>query len=83
MIHIIDANIGMTESDVDMLHRFTERAKDVIIVANKIDKIKKADYEKQMQNIQDKAERYMVIPCSVKKNTGVGVLMNEILKACQ
>lgn len=83
VVHIIDANIGITESDEDMLHTLAEHGKDVIIAANKIDKIKKSEYEQQMQKIQAAAGRYMVIPCSVKKNIGVGVLMNEILRACQ
>ncbi len=80
VVHIIDANVGMTESDISMQYRLAEHGKEVIVLANKIDKIKKSELEKQIQKIQDTVGQSLVIPCSVKKNIGIGALMNEILK---
>ncbi len=80
VVHIIDASVGMTESDMQMFYSLVEHKKDIVVVANKIDKIKKSAIAAQLQKIQEYVGQYKVIPCSVKKNIGVGLLVNEILR---
>lgn len=80
VVHIIDAYTGMTESDKDMLYSLEEHGKEIIILANKIDKIKKSVQATELQKIQDIVEPHIVISCSAKKNIGIGIAMNEILK---
>lgn len=79
IVLIIDANIGATESDLEILHALDEHNKNVIIAANKIDKIKKSDFQKQMQKIQEAAGKHKVIPYSSKKMTGIDDIAKEII----
>ena len=76
---IVDAKTGPTSDDMSMLDRLEKGSKDIIIVANKIDKIKKSEYGKQMQKIKDIFNNYKVIPYSAEKNIGVGELVEEML----
>ena len=80
IVLIIDANVGLTDLDMEMLYHLEIRNKSIIIVANKIDKIKKSEYQKQFQKIQNKAGNLMIIPFSAEIKTGVRELTREILK---
>ena len=43
VVLIIDASIGMTDTDISMLRELEENNKDFIVVANKIDKLKQSE----------------------------------------
>lgn len=77
VILIIDAKVGPTSFDLDVLHSLQGR-KNVVVVANKIDKIKKSEYQQQLASIQEQVG-YKVIPCSAKMNIGMSLIINEIL----
>ncbi len=81
IVFIIDALVGFTENDSKMLYSLEEREKNIVIVANKVDKLKKSDYQKQLKTIQDAVGDYKVIPYSAEKNIGIGILTDEILKS--
>lgn len=81
VVLIIDANVGVTEIDLEMLHGLEEYNKTIVVVANKIDKIRPSQYKHQLEVIQAQMGNHLVIPFSAKKNTGVSYLVNEILKA--
>lgn len=78
IILIIDANIGLTESDLEILRALDEHKKNTVIAANKIDKIKKSACAKQLQIIQTSAGKHKVIPYSAKKGIGINELIKEI-----
>ncbi len=78
VVLIIDANIGPTENDMKMLHSLEQQDKDIIIVANKTDKIKKTVLKKQLQDIQEIVGKLKIIPYSAEKKIGVGELAKEI-----
>ena len=80
VVIILDANIGTTDLDMDMLYRLEAAQKNIIIVANKIDKIKKSEYENKMQDIRDRVGNHIIIPYSAEKKIGVGELSDQILK---
>lgn len=80
IILILDANIGATENDLEILHALEERQKNIIIAANKIDKINKSAYAKQIQSIQATVGDHKVIPYSTKNGTGINDLAKEITK---
>lgn len=80
VVLIIDAHVGMTENDEKMLYSLKEHKKDIIIAANKIDKLKGEKIAKQLKKIQELAGAVTVIPYSSKKNIGAGVLMHELLR---
>jgi GTP-binding protein len=79
VVLIVDANVGPTDLDLEILHALEEQEKDIIIVANKIDKIKKSEYKKLLQKVQDAVGDYKVIPYSAEQKIGLGSLINEIL----
>jgi GTP-binding protein len=80
VVLIIDAKVGMTESDSNMLRLLHQYGKNVVVIANKIDILKKADLKKQIQKIEKDVSFYNVIPYSAEKKIGVQALMAEILK---
>lgn len=79
IVLIIDASVGPTKDDLGILRSLESYEKDVIIVANKIDKIKKTKYEEQFKAIKDLMGDHLIIPYSVKKKIGVKELLKEIL----
>lgn len=79
VILVIDAKIGPTEDDMEMFYSLQEQNKDIIIVANKIDKLKKSECNKQLQKIKNAFDINKVIPYSATKRNGAGELISEIL----
>lgn len=79
VVLIIDANIGLTENDEKMLYSLRQHGKNIVLVANKIDKLKKTQRDARLQMIADAAGHVVVIPYSAKKNIGAGSLMRELL----
>ncbi len=80
IVLIIDANIGATENDLEILHALKDHNKNIVIAANKIDKIKKSDYIKQIQKIQEVIGNHKLVPYSSKKGIGISELTKEITK---
>jgi len=80
VVLIIDAKVGPTNDDIKMLYNLEKNNKEIIIVANKVDKIKKTDYAKQAQKIKDAFSIHKIIPFSAEKNIGAGELVEELLK---
>jgi GTP-binding protein len=78
VVLIIDANIGATNNDLQMLHSLKKQNKAVIIVANKVDKIKSSAYKKWLGEIREIAGGEKVIPYSAEKNIGISELLKEI-----
>ncbi|KAF0133694.1 MAG: GTP-binding protein [Candidatus Saganbacteria bacterium] len=79
VVLIIDANIGPTADDLEMLHTLEDFKKDIVIVANKIDKIKKSKYAGQLQEIKALAGEHKIIPYSSRDKIGISALTDEIL----
>ncbi len=80
VVLIIDAKLGPTDLDMDMLYKLEAAQKNIIIVANKIDKLKKSEYEKQIADIQFRVGNHILMPCSAEKKIGVGDLAAMLLK---
>lgn len=76
-ILIIDANIGPTDSDKQMLSYLEQNQKNILVVANKIDKIKQSEYIKKLRIVEEFAGSNKVIAFSADKKKGV----NELLKS--
>ena len=79
VVLIIDANVGVTKNDTDMLYSLKEAGKDIVVVANKIDKLKNSVIQKQLKEIKEVIGDYRVIPYSAEKKSGVSELTAEIL----
>ena len=80
VVLIVDGSLGLTDLDMEMLFALEQAQKNVIVVANKIDKIKKSEYEKQIEEIQFQVGNHTMIPYSAEKKIGVGELAAMLLK---
>ncbi|MBL8030251.1 MAG: YihA family ribosome biogenesis GTP-binding protein [Candidatus Doudnabacteria bacterium] len=78
IVLIIDAEIGPSDYDLDTIRQLTENNKNIVIVANKIDKIKKSALQKQLDKIQKQVGSTPIIPYSAEKKIGVNELIKEI-----
>jgi GTP-binding protein len=78
IVLIIDASVGPTKDDLEMLYALEDYRKDIIVVANKIDKIKQTKYEEQFKTIKELVGTHKIIPYSAKKKIGVQELLKEI-----
>ncbi|MFA5714467.1 MAG: ribosome biogenesis GTP-binding protein YihA/YsxC [Candidatus Paceibacterota bacterium] len=81
IILIIDAEVGPTKDDMEILYSLEEYSKDIVIVANKTDKIRKSEYEEKFVKIKDFAGINKVIPYSAKEKIGVKELLKEVFEA--
>ena len=79
VVLILDGSVGPTDQDIRMLRSLEEHGKKVIVVANKVDKIKKSQYDAQIKKIQDMVGDHLVMPCSSKKKIGIAELIDDIL----
>lgn len=79
VVLILDANIGPTDKDLEMIKKLRSADKSVVIVANKVDKIRKPDYEQKIAHIQELVGDYKVFPFSTKSRTGVNELVQELV----
>lgn len=79
VILIIDAYVGPTEDDLEMLYSLRGAKKNIIVVANKIDKVKKSQLKSQLEKIQATIGPITVIPYSAEEKIGIKELMSEIL----
>ena len=80
VVLVIDANVGPTEFDMQMLRSLQEHQKSILIVANKVDKIKKSDYEAKIATFSELPGNPRFIPYSSEKKIGVEELTKAILE---
>jgi GTP-binding protein len=78
IVLIIDAKVGATALDLEILRRLSEAEKNIVIIANKYDKLKNSEQKRQMNAIQAQVGKYPVIPYSALEKTGLGELINTI-----
>ncbi len=75
---IIDAKIGFTEHDTDMLITLREEHIDYIVVANKADNLKIGQKEKELKKLQLEAGKAEVILFSSKQKYGREYLLKKM-----
>jgi len=75
---IIDAKIGLTELDREMIDILKKNKINFVIVANKIDKLKMGEKEKQLKKIQETCGILKIIPYSSITKEGRKELMKTI-----
>ena len=83
-VMIVDARHKPTKDDETMAAWFASTGCPRIVVANKLDKLKKSEIEPNMQRIRDTLqlpEDTLVLPFSAEKGTGRDVLVREMLSA--
>ncbi len=78
VVLIIDANVGPTQIDLETLYSLEDSEKSIVVVANKVDKIKKSEYEKKWELIKELIGSHKIILYSAKNGTGREELLQEI-----
>ena len=83
-VFIVDARHAPTNNDITMARWFLDSGCPFVVVANKLDKLKKSEIEPNMQVIREDLELpddVPVIPFSAEKGTGKDELIRYILAA--
>jgi len=80
IVLIIDAKVGLSEFDKEMLNLLNKSDFPVVLVANKVDKLKKSEVFKRIKVIQEAIGDNIVIPYSAKTKKGKKELLDEIFK---
>ena len=83
-VMIVDARHKPTANDVTMADFFLQSGKPFIVVANKLDKLKKSEVGPNLACIRETLglpEEVTVIPFSAEKGDGREVLLSFVLKA--
>jgi GTP-binding protein len=78
IILIIDAKVGPTKDDLEILEALESHHKDILIIANKIDKLKKSELNRQLKKIELMFAKHKVIPFSSEKHIGISELLKEL-----
>ena len=85
-VFIVDARHAPTNNDITMARWFLESDCPFVVVANKLDKLKKSEIEPNLQQIRDDLElpeNCTVIPFSAEKGTGKEELIRMILSVVE
>ena len=83
-VFIVDARHAPTNNDITMARWFIDSGCPFVVVANKLDKLKKSEIEPNLQTIREDLELpedCPVIPFSAEKGTGRDELVRLILAA--
>lgn len=83
-VFIVDARHAPTNNDITMAQWFLESGCPFVVVANKLDKVKKSQIEGNLATIREDLElpeEYPLIPFSAEKGTGKEELLKYILAA--
>lgn len=81
IVLIIDFKVGPTADDLEMLQALEQRSKPILVIANKIDKVKKSEVKNQIVKIQTLVGSHKIVFYSAKTGDGINDLINEIFKA--
>ena len=79
VVLLIDSEIGPTKSDLAFLEGIEKTDKEIIIVANKVDKIKKSHYGNQIKKLAAQFPNHKLFPYSSKTKVGKDALIEELL----
>jgi len=78
VVLIIDAKVGPTVDDLHFYKFLLENKKDVIIIANKFDKLKQSEVFKAMDVVQKAFEGREIIKYSAREKIGISELFEQI-----
>ncbi len=79
VVLIVDAKVGPQENDLKMAQLLAANNRHIIIVANKIDKLKPTEAKKSVDAIAKTfPEAAVIIPYSATEKIGVGQLVNAL-----
>lgn len=78
VVLIVDAKVGVTDLDIEMIGVLEECDHNILILANKVDKLKKNDIKKRIKEMEEQTG-VSVLPYSAKTKLNKDALLNELL----
>ncbi|MGE5392425.1 MAG: ribosome biogenesis GTP-binding protein YihA/YsxC [Candidatus Saccharibacteria bacterium] len=78
IVMILDAKVGLTDLDREILDRLEKDKKNVLLVVNKTDRLKQGDLARSLAEIKERADGYRILKYSALKKIGVRELTSEI-----
>ena len=75
VVLIIDAKVGPTADDLDILQTVEEHGKKIVVAVNKIDKLKNSELKNQLEKIQKLVGGHILVPYSAEKKIGLPALL--------
>lgn len=85
-VFIVDARHAPTNNDITMARWFLDSGCPFVVVANKLDKLKRSEIEPNLQTIREDLELpddCIIIPFSAEKGTGRDTLVQMIVSATE
>jgi GTP-binding protein len=79
VVLIIDAKVGPTKFDLEMLGFLREHQHTILVVANKIDKVKPSELFQKKRFIQENFPSESIFYCSTKTKQGRDELLSAIM----
>ena len=79
VVLLIDALVGPTVDDLEMLRALEMAGRDIIVVVNKVDKIKKSHYQNQLKKLSEQIRGHKLFPYSSKTKVGIIELRIRLL----
>jgi GTP-binding protein len=80
VVVLIDAFVGPTKDDMAMLQDLMDDKKRIVIVANKIDKVKSSKYQTRIRELRRELNGFTIIPYSSKTGAGVQELTDIVME---
>jgi len=77
---ILDSRVGVSATDMEILKALREAGQEVIIVANKVDKLSQSERHHALKDILEITQNHEVIPFSSETGEGKDALMNKIIE---
>jgi GTP-binding protein len=81
IVMLIDSVVGPTANDLKVLRELEKAGRDIVIVLNKVDKIKKSQYRNQMKKIGDQLQGHRLFSYSSQTKVGITELAEELLQS--
>jgi len=79
VVLLIDSVVGPTANDYEVLRELEKTGKEIIIVLNKVDKIKKSQYRNQITRLKNLLPGHKLFPYSSQTKVGIQELREELL----
>jgi GTP-binding protein len=79
VVLLIDSVVGPTEDDLATLKELERAGKEIVVVANKVDKIKKSQYQNQMKKLSAQIKGHTLMPYSSTTKVGIQELTARLL----
>jgi GTP-binding protein len=79
VVLLIDSEVGPTKDDLKVLRELEKAGKDIVIVLNKVDKIRKSQYRNRLKELGQIFIGHKLFPFSSKSKIGIEELTDELL----